>query len=95
MAPRGAKKRSQTGGGKGNATFPPLQQSATKAWAGVADSEFDLRVICKGKYFRIVDEFVANQTSGGELLLCHRAVLSSASSSLSSLLHGHKVRMIG
>ena len=49
MAPRGAKKRSQTGGGKGNATFPPLQQSATKAWAGVADSEFDLRVICKGK----------------------------------------------
>ena len=95
MAPRGAKKRSQTtGGGKGNAIFPPLQQSAAKAWAGVADSEFDLRVLCKGKYLRIFEQLIANHISGNELLMCHRAILASASSFLSILLHGHKVRMI-
>ena len=63
MAPRGAKKRSQTtGGGKGNAIFPPLQQSAAKAWAGVADSEFDLRVLCKGKYLKFFEQLVANRS---------------------------------
>ena len=55
MAPRGAKKRSQVGeGNKGNALLPPLHQSAAKAWAGVADSEFDLRVLCKGECIRVV-----------------------------------------
>jgi len=76
MAPRGAKKRSQVGEGKGNALLPPLHQTAAKAWAGVADSEFDLKVLCKG----------------GDLLLCHRAILASASSYLSVLLQGHKVQ---
>jgi len=73
MAPRGAKKRSQIG----EAILPPLRQSSAKAWAGVADSEFDLRVLCKG----------------GELLLCHRAILASASSFLKVLLQGHQVQI--
>ena len=89
MAPRGAKKRSQIG----DVLFPPLRQSSAKAWAGVADSEFDLRVLCKGKCLGIVVAFVIDQISGGELLLCHRAILASASSFLKVLLQGHKVRI--
>ena len=55
MAPRGAKKRSQVvEGSKGNALLSPLYQSAAKAWAGVADSEFDLKVLCKGEFIRVV-----------------------------------------
>ena len=54
MAPRGARKRSQVEGSKGNALLSPLYQSAAKAWAGVADSEFDLKVLCKGECIRVV-----------------------------------------
>jgi len=49
--------------------------SPAKAWVGVAESKFDLKVLCKG----------------GEVLSCHRAILASASSFLSGLLQGHKV----
>ena len=90
MAPRGVKKKSQMG----KAILPPLCQSSAKAWAGVADSEFDLRILCKGKCLGIVFvAFVANQILGGELLLCHRAILASASSFLKALLQGHRVRI--
>ena len=65
--------------------------SPAKAWVGVAESKFDLKVLCKGKYL-MVGSSVLSQLSGGEVLSCHRAILASASSFLSGLLQGHKVR---
>ena len=46
MAPRGAKRRGTTGDGK--VALPQIRPSAIKAWAGVASSELDMRVLCKG-----------------------------------------------